>query len=191
MSAGGGPLIIECIVTTRSAEGEYNFAPMGVEWGEEVIVLKPYRDTTTFPNLVATRQAVVNVTDDVRLFARGAVQRPEFPWFPAEVVDGAVLEAACSWRELEVEAVDDSEERARIAANVVHRGSRREFVGFNRARAAVLEAAILATRIRFLPMSDILADMERLGVIVQKTGGAAEHEAFGLLADFIDGAASG
>ena len=95
--------------------------------------------------------AVVNLTDDAMLFAQGAISSPQFPWVPADVVKGAVLEAACSWRELEVVSIDATPPRSRIEARVVHRGFRREFIGFNRARHAVLEAAILATRTHLLP----------------------------------------
>lgn len=179
-------MIIESIFTTRDGEGNLNFSPMGVVWGEEEITVKPYKTTTTYPNLVETGAGVVNITDDVRCFARGAVGRPAFPWFPAREVEGAVLENACSWRELEVVEVDDTEERARIRTRVVHREVRREFVGFNRARAAVLEAAILATRTEFLPMEDILGDMDRLQTIVEKTAGPDEHEAFDVLADYVE-----
>lgn len=178
-------MIIESVFTTRDGEGNLNFSPMGVVWGEDEIVVKPYKSTTTYPNLVETQVGVVNIVDDVRCFARGAVGKPTFPWFPAREVEGAVLEDACSWRELEVVEIDDSGERARIRTRVVHREVRREFVGFNRARAAVIEAAILATRTEFLPMDEILDDMDRLEVIVDKTGGRAEHEAFDLLADHV------
>ena len=91
---------------------------MGVEWGEDTIVLKPFLETTTFRNVRATRVAVVNLTDDVMLFAQGAISSPQFPWVPATVVRGAVLEAACSWRELEVVAIDDTPPRSRIEARV-------------------------------------------------------------------------
>ncbi len=183
-------MIIESIFTTRDAEGNLNFSPMGVVWGEEEIVVKPYKETSTYPNLVETGQAVVNITDDVRLFARGAIGKPTFPWSEARVVDGAVVDAACSWRELEVVEVDDSEERARIRTRVVHREVRREFVGFNRARAAVIEAAILATRTRFLPMEEILEDFDRLQTIVDKTGSPVEHEAFDHLAGYVEAEAA-
>ena len=102
-AAGGSrPVIIESIVTTMDAAGAINFAPMGVEWGEETIVLKPFLETTTYRNITASGVAVVNLTDDAMLFAQGAISSPQFPWLPAAVVRGAVLEAACSWRELEV-----------------------------------------------------------------------------------------
>lgn len=178
-------MIIETIVTTMDPEGAVNFAPMGVEWGEEVIVLKPFLETTTFRNVSATRVAVVNLTDDVMLFAQGAISSPRFPAGPAAVVRGRVLEAACSWREVEVTAMDDTPPRSRIETRVVHRGVRREFLGFNRARHAVLEAAILATRTHLLPAEQIRSEYERLQVIVDKTAGPREREAMALLTEYV------
>lgn len=183
-------MIIETILTTMDPGGDVNFAPMGVEWGEEEIVIKPYKETTTYRNLKATGAAVINLTDNVLLFARGAISSPQFAWRPAEFVRGAVLEDACSWREVEVSDAEDREARARFTTRVVHRGFRREFLGFNRARHAVLEAAILATRTKFLPMEQILSDFERLQVIVDKTAGPAEREAMALLTDYVRAAAA-
>src|SRR5919201_5462842 len=91
-------MIIESILTSQAPDGSVNFAPMGVEWGEETIVLKPFLETTTFRNVSATRAAVVNLTDDIYLLAQSAISSPQFPWSPAKTVRGAVLEAACSWR---------------------------------------------------------------------------------------------
>jgi hypothetical protein len=178
-------VIIETIVTTVDASGSINFAPMGVEWGDETIVLKPFLETTTFRNLNATGVAVVNLTDDAMLFAQGAISSPQFPSIPATVVKGAVLEAACSWRELRVVTIDATPPRSRIEARVVHRGIRREFIGFNRARHAVLEAAILATRTHLLPAEQIREEYARLQVVVDKTAGPREREAMDLLTQYV------
>jgi uncharacterized protein len=178
-------VIIETIVTTVEPGGSINFAPMGVEWGNETIVLKPFLETTTFRNLSVSRSAVVNLTDDVMLFAQGAISSPQFPSAPATVVKGAVLEAACSWRELEVVSIDATPPRSRIEARVVHRGFRREFIGFNRARHAVLEAAILATRTHLLPAEQIREEYARLQVMVDKTAGPREQEAMELLTQYV------
>jgi uncharacterized protein len=178
-------MIIESIVTSMAADGTINFAPMGVEWGEPTIVLKPFLETTTFRNVRETRVAVVNITDDVMLFARAAISSPQYPWIPASVVRGAVLDAACSWRELEVVTLDDTPPRSRIEARVLHHGFRREFIGFNRARFAVLEAAILATRTHLLPAEEIRAEYARLQVIVDKTAGPREREAMALLTEHV------
>ena len=68
---------------------------------------------------------------------------------------------------------------------LVGSGELRPFLGFNRAKHAVLEAAILATRVGILPDDEIRREMERLAVPVEKTAGAEEREAFELLRDYI------
>ncbi|HEU5303811.1 MAG TPA: DUF447 domain-containing protein, partial [Gemmatimonadales bacterium] len=115
-------MIVETIVTSRDAGGAINFAPMGVEWGDDIIVLKPFLETSTYRNVSTTRVAVVNLTDDAMLFALGAISSPQFPSVPAAVVNGVVLESACSWRELEVLTIDATPPRSRIEGRVVHRG---------------------------------------------------------------------
>ena len=178
-------MILETIVTSRDAGGSINFAPMGVEWGDEIIVLKPFLETSTFRNVSASRQAVVNLTDDAMLFAQGAISSPQFPWVPASVVQGAVLQATCSWRELEILTIDATPPRSRIEARVVHRGINREFMGFNRAKHAVLEAAILATRTHLIPADQIRDEFTRLQIIVDKTAGPREREAMTLLTGYV------
>jgi hypothetical protein len=182
-------MIIETIVTTVGADSSINCAPMGVEWDPDVdgdtIVLKPFLETATYRNVSATRAAVVNLIDDVRVFARAAISNPEYATEPASKVRGVVLADACSWREVRVRAMDSTPPRSRIETAVVHRGARREFIGFNRARHAVLEAAIYATRVRMLPRDFLLAEVDRLQVIVDKTAGPREFEAMALLADYI------
>ena len=178
-------MIVETIVTSLDPEGAINFAPMGVEWGDDVMVLKPFLETSTFRNVSASRAAVVNLTDDVMLFAQGAIGSPQFPSTPASVVRGVVLEAACSWRELEVLAIDATPPRSRIEARVVHRGLKREFIGFNRAKHAVLEAAILATRTHLLPRRQIEEEFARLQILIDKTAGPREREAMEMLTRYV------
>jgi uncharacterized protein len=178
-------VIIETIVTTLAADGAVNIAPMGVEWSEETIVLKPFLDTATYRNVTATRAPVVNLTDDVRVFARAAISNPEYPTLPAASVRGVVLADCCTWREVEVRSIDSTPPRSRIETTVVHRGARREFVGFNRASHAVLEMAIYATRLHLLSRELVLSELDRLQIIVDKTAGPRECEAMAILADYI------
>ncbi len=151
--------ILETVVTTINPDHSVNCAAMGVEWGEQRIVIKPYRGTRTLRNLRATEVAVVNLTDDILLFSQAALGDPHPPTSPAASVEGAVLDDACSWREVRVEAIDDGEQRARVSTVVVGSGTGREFLGLNRARHAVLEASILASRARLLPAEDIRAEL--------------------------------
>ena len=178
-------MIVETIVTSLDPNGAVNCAPMGVEWGDDSIVLKPFLETATYRNLMATRAAVVNLTDDVMLFAQSAISNPVYSTEPAHVVRGVMLADCCSWREVEVRSVDSSPPRSRIETAVVHRGTRREFIGFNRARHAVLEAAIYATRLHLLPRPFIDSELERLQVIVDKTAGSRELEAMALLTEYV------
>ena len=181
----GRTVIVETIVTTVSEDGTVNCAPMGVEWGDEVIVLKPFLETATYSNVSRTRSAVVNLTDDVSVFARAAIENPQVATVPPRIVRGAVLADCCAWREVEVRSIDATPPRSRIETGVVHRGFRREFIGFNRARHAVLEAAIYATRLHLLPRAFVESELSRLQVIVDKTAGDIELEAMALLTDHV------
>jgi len=182
-------VIVETIVTTRDAAGQVNVAPMGVEWDpsedDSRIVLKPFLETATYRNVTATRTAVINLVDDVGIFARAAISNPSYATVPAVAVAGVVLADCCSWREVKVARIDSTPPRSRIETTVVHRGTNRDFIGFNRARHAVLEAAIYATRIHMLPRDFLESELQRLQVIVDKTAGPREFEAMSLLAEYI------
>ena len=182
-------MILEGIVTTLSAAGEVNIAPMGprVEPGMERLLLRPFPTSQTYRNLKAHGEGVLHVSDDVLLLARAALGpvEPLPPLRPASRVRGFVLAEACRYYEFRVTAIDEREERVRIEADVVESGRLRDFFGFNRAKHAVVEAAILATRTAFLPLEEIEADYRKLGVIVDKTGGEQEREAFALLREHI------
>jgi hypothetical protein len=173
----GGAPVIETVVTTINPDGSVNCGAMGVEWSGERIVIKPYRGTRTLRNLRTTGAAVVNLTDDMLLFSQAALGDPHPPTHPAAGIEGAVLDDACSWREVRVEAIDESEQRALVSTIVVGAGTGREFLGLNRARHAVLEASILASRVRMLDAEHIRAELRRLQVLVDKTGGPREREA--------------
>lgn len=178
-------MIIETIVTTIAEDGTLNCAPMGVEWGSDYLVLKPFLETATYRNLVSARAAVVHVIDDVRIFARGAISNPSYPTVPASLVRGLVLADCCSWREVQVRSIDSTPPRSRVEASIVHTGIRREFVGFNRAAAAVIETAIYSTRLHILPKEFVESELTRLQVIVDKTAGPDEFEAMALLTAYI------
>lgn len=181
--------ILEGLVTTVNPDGSANVAPLGplVDASFDQLLLRPYKSSTTYANLRRTGQGVLHVTDDVRLIAQAAIgqfQRPP-EWVPAEGVEGFILADTCRWYAFRVVAVDDSTQPAEMRAVVVNRGRQRDFFGFNRAKHAVIEAAILATRVDRLPPEAIRTEMDRLAVIVDKTAGDQESRAFGLLREHI------
>jgi hypothetical protein len=173
--------ILEGIVTTFNADGTVNIAPMGplVDESFDTLVLRPFRTSNTCENLLRTRQGVLHVTDDVELFARAAIGVEAVTKFSQE--NPLVLADACRWYAFKVESLDESSERVTLLARTTERGVLRDFFGFNRAKHAVIEAAILATRVSLLPKSELMADFARLRVWVDKTGSATEHRAFDLL----------
>ncbi len=99
---------------------------------------------------------------------------------------GAVLEGALAHAELAVEHVEEDEQRPRFHCRVVHEASHAPFKGFNRAQAAVIEAAILASRLHMLPREKIERELGYLQIAVEKTAGPREHEAWRLLVEKIE-----
>ncbi len=187
-------MILEGLVTTVSAAGAINLAPMGPRILEDRtdcrwhrFLLRPFQTSQTYRNLTDHPEGVLHVTDDVLLLARAVAGRVEPcpPLRPAEAVRGWVLEDCCRYYEFRVLSRDAARERAELLAEVVGFGRVRDFFGFNRAKHAVVEAAILATRLHLLPHAEIEAEFRRLAVIVDKTGGPKEQQAFALLADVI------
>ncbi len=189
-------MILEGIVTTLSLDQVLNVAPMGPQVDADSnmarFVLRPYRTATTYVNLKTRGEGVLHVTDDVLLLARtaiGAAIDPPPATRPADVVAGAILLDACRYYEFRVVELDDREDRTTIVVETVAQGRQRDFFGFNRAKHAVVEAAILATRTAWLPLRDLLVEFRKLEVLVQKTGGPTEQAAFDLLHQYLRAAA--
>lgn len=182
-------MIVEGIVTSVDEAGHLNVAPMGpiVVGDFAELLLRPFQPSTTFRNLAATRCGVFHVVDQVQIIAQAAIGRlTELPAVePATKIDGFVLNNCCRWFEFTVDSVDASNARSRMPSTVVHRGERRPFFGFNRARHAVLEAAILATRLHLLPRQNVMDMMSLLEPAVEKTGGNEEKSAFAMIKEFV------
>lgn len=182
-------MILEGIVTSLNSQGTLNIAPMGPIVDESLtwLHLRPFQTSTTFRNLKESGCGVFHVVDDVLLIAQAALNRlPEHvPTRPAIEVAGQVLESACRWYEFRVDTLDDSQDRSEIRCSVVHAGRLRDFFGFQRAKHAVLEATILATRLHLIPREEIATRLADLRVIVSKTAGPREFEAMELVEDFV------
>lgn len=180
-------MILEAIVTSLDSQEKINVAPMGpvVEESLSRFVLKPFRTSQTLKNLKSHPEGVIHIVDNVLLLAKAAIGRVENPsTFPAEKIRGFVLEECCRWFEFRVLGIDDSQERAVIDTEVVHEGFHKHFFGLNRAKHAVVEAAILMTRLHLLPKNEIETEMKQLLPLVEKTGGVQEKKAWQLLEDY-------
>jgi len=177
-------MIIESIITTLSPEERVHVAPMGVIWRDAgTPVLAPFRPSTTLDNLLHLRQAVINHTDDVRVFAGCLTGRRDWPVGTADTVQGRVLEGVHFHQEIEVAEIEEDEVRPRFVCRVVHERVHGPFRGFNRAQAAVIEAAILVSRLHMLPWEKIEREMAYLDIAVGKTAGPREREAWSWLTE--------
>jgi hypothetical protein len=182
-------MILEAVVTTTAADGRVNVAPMGPLVPDDPaaplvrFTLRPFRTARTCANLLAHPEGVLHVTDDVLLLARAAVGvlNPPPVMKPAAKVRGWILAGACRVYEFRAAKEDERDGRVAFDAKVVHAVRLRDFFGFNRAKHAVVEAAILATRTALLSADHIAAEYARLAVLVEKTGGPQERTAFALL----------
>jgi len=184
--------IFETILTTCSPAGVLHVAPMGVRYVESPagsrVVVKPFRPSTTLDNLLATRTAVLNLTTDVRVFAGCVTGRREWPVLPASRPgEPAALRLASALEHvlLRVENVDDDPERVTFSMAVVRAEQHASFRGFNRAQAAVIEGAVLVSRLRMLPADKLATEMAYLQIAIDKTAGEAEREAWGWLQDAV------
>ncbi|PWC37870.1 DUF447 domain-containing protein [Azospirillum sp. TSO35-2] len=183
-------MIRETIVTTTGADGRPHLAPLGVTVEDgpdgERFVLAPFRPSRTLDNLLARRCAVVNHTDDVRVFA-GCIsgRRRDWPTVPAERVDAPRLADCLAHEEITVVELLDDPVRPRFLCRTVHAAAHAPFRGFNRAQAAVIEAAILVSRLHLLPADKIAREIDYLSIAIAKTAGPPEREAWDWLVERI------
>ena len=180
------PMIRECIVTTVSDEGTVHIAPLGLIEDGEGWIIGPFRPSTTLDNLRTTPFAVANFTDDVLVFAGCLTGNKNWPTHPAEQVSGAVLDGALAHLELAAESVEEDDLRPRFHCRIVHAGNHAPFKGFNRAQAAVIETAILATRLKMLPREKVETELAYHQIAVEKTAGPREHKAWRILIEKIE-----
>ena len=180
------PIIRECIVTTQCAEGRVHIAPLGLIEAGEGWIIAPFRPSATLDNLRSTPFAVANFTDDVLVFAGCLTGRKDWRTRPAEHVSGAVLDSTLSHLELAVESVEEDDLRPRFCCRIVHEANHAPFKGFNRAQAAVIEAAILASRLKMLPREKVETELAYHQIAVEKTAGPREHEAWRILVEKIE-----
>ncbi len=178
-------VIYECVVTSVSPEGKPHVAPMGVRYRPGVVVLMPFVPSTTLSNIVAVRHAVLNIVLDTRVFAGCVTGRKDWPALAAERVPGVRLAAALSHVELRLESISDDPQRPVLQMARVHEVQHAPFVGFNRAQAAVIEGAVLVSRLHMLKPEKIASEMAYLQIAIDKTAGPEEHEAWDWLQEAV------
>jgi uncharacterized protein len=178
-------VIYETVVTTLAADGQAHVAPMGVRYLGDQVVLMPFKPSTTHDNIVSTGHAVLNIVIDTRVFAGCVTGRRQWPLLPAEKIVGIRLANALSHVELRLaERIDDAQ-RPVLRMARVHEVAHANFAGFNRAQAAVIEGAVLVSRLHMLPPQKVDSEMAYLQIAINKTAGPGEREAWGWLLDAV------
>ena len=180
--------IFETVVTTCSSAGVVHVAPMGARHVDGLVVLKPFRPSTTLDNLLASRIGVLNVVTDVRVFAGCVTGRRQWPVRDVDAPGrprAVRLEVALSHAVLEVVEVDDDAQRPTLRLARVHEESHVPFAGFNRAQAAVIEGAVLVSRLHLLDPARIDEEFRYLQIAIDRTAGPVELEAWGWLGEAV------
>ncbi len=177
--------IFETVVTTVAADGRVHVAPMGVRYQSSWVVLMPFKPSTTLDNVLATRHAVLNRLTDSRVFAGCVTGRRTWPTLPAERVAGVRLASALGHVELALDEHLDEPQRPVLRMARVHEVAHAPFLGLNRAQHAVVEGAVLVSRLNMLPHEKIDTEMAYLQIAIDKTAGPEEREAWGWLREAI------
>ncbi|HPX89402.1 MAG TPA: DUF447 family protein [Methylophilaceae bacterium] len=178
-------MIYEVIVCTVNAEGQPHLAPFGVRYQDDLLIISPYKPSTTLVNILATQHAVLNVVDDVRVFAGALTKQQDLTLVATEDGNGFRLKNALLHKELKLLKVEDDVQRPQLFLQVAHEEHHQSFQGFNRAQAAVIELAVLVSRLHMLPKEKVLSEMAYLQIAINKTAGPRELQAWNWLIEKI------
>lgn len=178
-------VIYETVVTTTATDGTTHVAPMGVRYAAGRVVLMPFRPSTTHDNIVATGVAVLNLVTDTRVFAGCVTGRRDWPTIAANAI--ACVRLACALRHVELRLADQKDDAQRPVLHMepVHEAVHAPFLGLNRAQAAVIEGAVLVSRLRMLAPDKVTIEFEYLQIAIDKTAGPDEREAWGWLTEAV------
>jgi hypothetical protein len=174
-------IIYETIVISTDANGAPHIAPFGVRERGGLVLISPFRPSRSLDNLLAQKTATLNMTDDVRVFAGALTGRLDWLLNPANKINGFYLENALMHRELQLEHVIEDDVRPQLLFKVVHEQMHAPFKGFNRAQAAVVELAVLTSRLHMLPKAKVETEIRYLQIAIDKTAGEHELQAWGWL----------
>lgn len=175
------PFIRESIITTLHEDGSAHITPMGVHETGRGLMLGPFKPSATLNNLVREGTATINYPDDVRIFAGCLTGRRDWPTMPTDVIAGIRLHDCLAHTEIKVHTHEDHEQRPKFYCDVVHEQAHKPYHGYNRAQFAIIELAILTSRLHMLSAEKIDNEIEYLRIGLDKTAGERELEAWGWL----------
>lgn len=179
-------MIFETIISSINSQGDVHVAPFGIQIQDGLVVISPYKPSVTLNNILTTQYAVMNLTDDVRVFSGALTRRQAWTLMPAEKITGYRLADSLVHKELKLVKVQEDALRPQLFLEVLHVVQHRPFQGFNRAQAAVIELAVLVSRLQMLPKDKVLSELNYLQIAIDKTAGERELQAWRWLAEKIE-----
>jgi uncharacterized protein len=179
-------MIFETIITSVDANNKPHVTPFGIRYEGDLIVISPFKPSTTLDNILATKCAVMNLTDDVRAFAGALTGRKPLALLATNKIKGFRLADSLAHAELELVDVRDDAMRPQLILKIVFEKAHKSFQGFNRAQAAVIELAVLTSRLNRLPKEKVMSEMAYLKIAIDKTAGERELEAWSWLVEKVE-----
>lgn len=174
-------MIFETIIISTNAKGEAHVTPFGVKHEDDFIVVSPFKPSKTLDNILLSKSATMNMTDDVRMFAGALTNRQPWHLLSANKINGFRLADCLCHVELTLVDVRDDNIRPQLIMQRIETQQYEAFKGFNRAQAAVIELAVLTSRLHMLPHEKIQSELNYLQIAMDKTAGERELEAWGWL----------
>ena len=180
-------MIRESIVITTDKRNNVHVAPMGIICNAKQIIISPFVPSQTYLNLKENKYATINFTDDVKIFSDCILGKKKFQIKPAKRIKGFYLENTLSYLEVKVSKYYQDKVRPKFHCKIVNENMLKPFKGFNRAQASVIEAAILISRLKILPLKKIKNEIQYLQIAVEKTAGSNEKIAWKKLMNKMNG----
>jgi hypothetical protein len=171
-------MIREAVIVTLRLDGDAHLTPLGYRLRDGQVILAPFVPSATLDNLRAHPEAVLCFTDEVRVIAGALTGRRDWPLLPAARVTVPRLAACLAHWELQVEHEQPDRLRPEFSCRIIAQATHAPFLGFNRAQAAVVELAVLVSRLDWLETAAVRAAIAHLAHAVERTAGPAEREAW-------------
>ncbi len=142
----------EAIVVTLDDHGKPNPAPMGIDLEDNYLVVRPYKTSRTYRNILRNVEASVNITNDSIVFFKALYFKHELKFRPARKLRVPVIDDFIDlYVEGKVDRIVDEGNRASFYLNVLDvyegKGSR---LGYSRANSALVDILIYASKIEAL-----------------------------------------
>lgn len=164
--------IFEVIVSTYDIKDLPNAAPMGITTDDmHRLIIKPYKTSQTYRNLLLQKCAVINITSDPLIYYKTAFKDHDgnsnvpLDWFErANQVNAPKLKNSDAYIEVKATKIENKKDRAKVFCKVVNIVPIKITPkAYCRATFAVIESIIHATRIKvFLNDRKKIEELTRL-----------------------------